>query len=190
MSKYIDVGGGFTPYNPTTNEFMNLSDKYILDATCGSRTIWFQKSHPPAVYMDCREEHDTVIWKSTKNDSVRKLDVEPDVVSDFTEMPFPDNTFHLVVFDPPHLLKIGDNAWMRKKYGKLPKDWSKLIHDGFWECMRVLKPCGTLIFKWSEIDIPTREVIKAIGQDPLFGHRSGKAMKTHWLCFMKLEEKE
>ena len=186
MSKYIDVGG-FVPYNPKTNEFMDLSDKYILDATCGSRTIWFQKRHPSAVYMDCREEHDTAIWKSTKNDSVRTLDVEPDVVSDFTEMPFPDNTFHLVVFDPPHLLRIGENAWMRKKYGKLPEDWPKLIHDGFQECMRVLKPYGTLVFKWSEIDISTREVIKVIGQEPLFGHRSGKAMKTHWLCFMKLE---
>ena len=71
------------------------------------------------------------------------------------------------------------------KYGKLPEDWPNLIHDGFWECMRVLKPHGTLVFKWSEIDIPTRMVIDAIGCEPLFGHRSGKAMKTHWLCFMK-----
>ena len=137
--------------------------------------------------MDCREEHDTAIWKSTKNDSVRTLDVQPDVVADFTEMPFPDNTFNLVVFDPPHLLKVGDNAWLKKKYGKLPQDWPKIIRNGFDECMRVLKPYGTLVFKWSEIDIPTREIIKVIGQEPLFGHRSGKAMKTHWLCFMKQE---
>lgn len=52
----------------------------------------------------------------------------------------------------------------------------------------VLKLHGTLIFKWSEIDIPTREVIQAIGIEPMFGHKSGKAMKTHWLCFMKTEE--
>ena len=90
-----------------------------------------------------------------------------------------------MVFDPPHLVKVGENAWLKKKYGKLPEDWPQLIHDGFWECMRVLKPFGTLIFKWSEIDIPTREIINAIGVEPLFGHRSGKAMKTHWLCFMK-----
>lgn len=164
-----------------------MNDKHILDATCGSRTIWFQKNHPLAVYMDCRQEKDTVIWKSTKNDSVRTLNVEPDVVADFTKMPFADNSFELVVFDPPHLLKIGENAWLKKKYGKLTDEWPKMIHDGFWECMRVLKPYGVLIFKWSEIDIKTRDVINAIGKEPLFGHRSGKAMKTHWMCFMKDE---
>ena len=160
-------------------------EKHILDATCGSRTIWFDKKCPAAIYFDCREEHGTAIWKSTKNDSVRTLDVVPDVIGDFTALPFDDASFELVVFDPPHLVHIGENAWLRKKYGKLPENWPQLIHDGFWECMRVLKPHGTLIFKWNEFDIPTREIIKAIGKDPLFGHRSGKAMKTHWLCFMK-----
>ena len=86
------------------------TEKHILDATCGSRTIWFQKEHPMAVYMDCREEHDMAIWKSTKNDSVRTLDVVPDVIADFTAMPFEDNTFELVVFDPPHLIKVGEMA--------------------------------------------------------------------------------
>ena len=162
-----------------------MTNKHILDATCGSRTIWFQKEHPDAVYMDCRVEHDIAIWKSTKNDNVRTIDVEPDVVADFTDIPFPDNTFSLVVFDPPHLVKVGENAWLKKKYGKLPENWSRLIHDGFWECMRVLKPYGTLVFKWSETDISTREIINAIGHEPLFGHRSGKAMKTHWMCFVK-----
>lgn len=165
-------------------------NKPILDATCGSRTIWFDKDCPHTLFMDCREEHDTAIWKSTKNDSVRTLSVEPDVIADFTDMPFEDNTFNLVVFDPPHLLHVGDSAWMKKKYGKLPADWKPVIHDGFWECMRVLRPYGTLIFKWSEIDIATREVINAIGTEPLFGHRSGKKMGTHWLCFMKFEAQE
>ena len=182
--KYINVGMPL-PYSPETNSFMDMTDKHILDATCGSRTIWFQKEHPMAVYIDCREEHGTSIWKSTKNDSERKIDVDPDVIADFTMMPFEDNTFDLVVFDPPHLIKVGETAWLKKKYGKLNEDWPRMIHDGFWECMRVLRPYGTLIFKWSEIDIPTREIIKAIGKEPLFGHRSGKAMKTHWLCFMK-----
>lgn len=167
---------------------MKQENKLILDATCGSRTIWFQKNCPHATYMDKRVEHGTAIWKSTKNDSVRKLDVEPDVVADFTNMPFEDNSFHLVLFDPPHLNQVGDNAWLAKKYGKLDENWPKMIHDGFRECMRVLKPCGTLIFKWSEVQIPTRKVIDAIGQEPLFGHRSGKAMKTHWMCYMKLPD--
>ena len=138
--------------------------------------------------MDNRVENGTTIWSSTKNDSVRRLNVNPDVIADFTNIPFDDDTFHLVVFDPPHLKNIGDTAWMAKKYGKLPNDWKPLIHDGFWECMRVLKKNGVLIFKWSEIQIPTRDVINAIGIYPLFGNRSGKQSKTHWMVFIKDEE--
>lgn len=68
--------------------------------------------------------------------------------------------------------------------------WAGMIHDGFWECMRVLKPYGTLIFKWSEVQIPTRKVIDAIGVEPLFGNRSGKAANTHWMVFMKFQEED
>ena len=160
----------------------------ILDATCGARTIWFDKKNKNCLYVDNRIEHGMCIWKSTKNDSESKIDVEPDIVADFTDLPFPDDSFYLVVFDPPHLLKVGESAWLKKKYGKLPENWRPLIRDGFHECMRVLKPNGTLIFKWNEIDISTREIIKTIRAEPLFGHRSGKQSKTHWLCFMKEEK--
>ena len=33
-----------------------MTDKKILDMTCGSRTIWFNKDHPAAVYCDKRRE--------------------------------------------------------------------------------------------------------------------------------------
>ena len=88
------------------------------------------------------------------------------------------------------LLHVGENAWMAKKYGKLPENWQPLIHDGFHECMRVLKPGGTLIFKWNEFDIPVKEIIKCIGVSPLYGHKSGKQQKTHWLAFIKFPEGE
>lgn len=88
-----------------------MCKKNILDATCGARTIWFDKQNPRTVFFDKR--------------------------------------------------------------------------CGFRECMRVLKPDGVLIFKWSEYDIPASKVWKAIGQEPLFGHRSGKQSRTFWACFMK-----
>ena len=47
---------------------------------------------------------------------------------------------------------------------------------------------GVMVFKWAEVQIPTRDVIKAIGQEPLFGHRSGKKATTHWMVFMKFGE--
>jgi hypothetical protein len=49
----------------------------------------------------------------------------------------------------------------------------------------VLDDYGTLIFKWSEVQIPLRKVLDAIGAEPLFGHRSGKNMNTHWMAFMR-----
>lgn len=51
--------------------------------------------------------------------SERRLTVDPDVVADFTKMPFDDESFYLVVFDPPHLRQAGETSWLVKKYGKL-----------------------------------------------------------------------
>lgn len=116
-----------------------------------------------------------------------EVNVDPDVIADFTAIPFESNTFYLVVFDPPHLLRAGETAWLVKKYGKLEDNWPQMLKDGFAECMRVLRPNGVLIFKWSEAQIPAARVWKAIGCKPLFGHHSGKQSKTFWGCFMKGE---
>ena len=61
----------------------------------------------------------------------------------------------------------------------------KMFYKGFAECFRVLRPNGTLIFKWNETDIKVSEVLALTDEKPVFGHRSGKASKTHWICFMK-----
>lgn len=84
-------------------------EKKILDMTCGSRSIWFNKNHPAAVYCDKREEAFELAFGRAKT-NVRKMEVKPDVVCDFTDLPFEDNTFSLVVFDPPP-------PYSRKRYG-------------------------------------------------------------------------
>ena len=129
-----------------------MINKKILDVTCGSRSIWFNKAHPAALYCDKRNEVHSGLWKNSK----RKLEINPDVVCDFTDLPFEDASFSLVVFDPPHLKGAKETAWLVKKYGLLDDNWPKMLHDGFCECMRVLKPDGVLIFKWSEHDIPAQ----------------------------------
>ena len=159
------------------------TDKKILDCTCGSRGIWFNKHHPDAVYCDQRKE----MWESDygTRTSHRVCDVNPDVPCDFRDLPFEDETFSLVVFDPPHVKNLSKDSWLAKLYGSLDEGWQDMIRDGYRECMRVLKPDGVLIFKWSDVSISTRDVINAIGHEPLFVHRSGKKMNTHWMCFMK-----
>lgn len=149
--------------------------KRILDACCGSRMFWFDKEHEDALYMDNRQ------LTTTLNDG-RTLNVNPDVIADFRNMPFDDEAFYLVVFDPPHLIKAGENSWLAQKYGKLDDLWPIDIKQGFNECMRVLKPNGTLIFKWNEDQIKLSEILNVIDYKPLFGNRRSK---THWLVFMK-----
>ena len=171
-------------------------NKRILDVCCGSRMFWFDKTNKDTIYMDIREFEDTLC-------DGRHLSVKPDVIGDFRNIPFNDETFNMVVFDPPHLIKAGDNSWLvkkysaiqsnvrskgvhlcaiLKKYGKLSNAWPQDIKQGFDECMRVLKPNGTLIFKWNEEQIKLKEILNCINYKPLFGN---KRSKTHWLVFMK-----
>jgi len=155
----------------------------VLDACCGGRQFWFDKENPDVLFADRRIMEPKVVG-SGKDARVRKC--LPDKIMDFRNMDLPDNSFRLVVFDPPHLF-LGENSFMAQSYGSLNKEtWKEDLSKGFSECFRVLKNEGILIFKWNECDVPLREVLKLTDRKPLFGHPSGKAQKTHWLCFMKL----
>ena len=118
----------------------------------------------------------------------RDYEINPEVLADFTALPFEDDTFSLVVFDPPHLLHNTESeitGWQQIKYGALTGDWKSELRKGFSECFRVLKPDGVLIFKWNETDIKVSEILKLTPVKPIFGHKSGKRSNTHWICFIK-----
>ncbi|XGU46156.1 SAM-dependent methyltransferase [Fusobacterium necrophorum subsp. funduliforme] len=149
--------------------------KRILDVCCGSKMFWFQKNRDDTIYMDIREFEDVLC-------DGRKLKISPDVVADFRNIPFSDNSFKLVVFDPPHLLRVGEKSWLVKKYGRLSENWKDDIKQGFKECFRVLEPFGILVFKWNEEQIKLSEILKLTDRVPLFGN---KRAKTHWLVFVK-----
>ena len=89
-------------------------DKPILDATCGGRMMWFDKHNPDCLFVDKRTVPEMRLCDG------RAFSVEPDLIADFTDLPFDDDTFYLVVFDPPHLKDIGKSAYMAIKYGRLP----------------------------------------------------------------------
>lgn len=161
----------------------------VLDACCGSRMFWFDRRDPRAIYLDKRCETHLAKDCSARNGE-REIVVSPDVVGDFTALPFPDESFALVVFDPPHIQRNGDSSWMLKKYGVLRGPWRDEIRQGFAECFRVLAPLGTLIFKWCETEIPLREILSLTPEKPLFGHRTGKAARTHWCAFLKQPKPE
>jgi len=155
----------------------------VLDACCSSRLFWFNPSDERAIFMDKRAGAYPVTRYARPN--AKAVIVNPDIIGDFTAMPFPNDSFLMVVFDPPHMSKIGDSSTTAKTYGKLVGDWRTTLADGFAECFRVLKPGGTLIFKWCEFEIPLAEVLALTPEKPLFGNKYGKRAKSHWLAFLK-----
>lgn len=149
--------------------------KKILDACCGSRMFYFDRKNPDVIYADNRELETTLC-------DGRALLIKPDVKMDFRDMPYKDNTFKVVVFDPPHLVHAGTGSWLANKYGILPQDWPEYLKQGFEEYMRVLQEDGLLVFKWNEDQIKLSEILKVFDRKPLLGDKRGK---TRWLVFIK-----
>ena len=163
-----------------------MKDKFILDACCGGKMMWKNKNHPNAVYIDIRKEPAGFVGEGRHHDNDK---IDPTYVMDFRKMDFPDKSFKLIVFEPPHLSKLGKTSIFRAIYGCLDQtNWKTDLQAGFSECWRVLDDYGTLIFKWSDSEIPFKEVLKLIPHQPLFGNTTNyKATSvTKWFCFMKI----
>ena len=151
-----------------------------LDVACGARSFYFDKQDERVLKCDVHPRNPVLL-------NGRTLDVSPDMVADFRELPFPDKSFNLVIFDPPHL--TGDHGWRSDYYGKLDaRNWREDLAKGFRECLRVLKPCGVLVFKWYEYRIPLKDVLALCPAKPIIGNRRPKASKTHWILFMRDED--
>jgi SAM-dependent methyltransferase len=155
--------------------------KEVLDACCGGRMMWFDKHYPGALYVDKRVRRKGFM-------SVRpEFEIGPDVQGDFRHLDFRAKSFSLVVFDPPHTIRSREEGGIiAERYGRLTiANWEADLAEGFAECWRVLKPNGTLIFKWAETDRKIADLEKFFPARPIFGSRAGKAHKTIWLCFFK-----
>ena len=153
--------------------------KPILDMCCGSRMFMHDKQDPRVLFSDIRNEEHTLC-------DGRLLEITPDIIADFKNLPFPDETFYQVLFDPPHLVRVGKNSWMFKKYGSLDKhSWRSDLAVGFREAFRVLRPHGSLIFKWNETQIWASQILELTDYKPTIVQRVGKNDKTHWMVFYK-----
>jgi ubiquinone/menaquinone biosynthesis C-methylase UbiE len=140
--------------------------------------MWFNKKEPHTIYLD------------------QKVECEPDIVGDFRDLTrFPDETFNLVLFDPPHCQATEQNKGHTvRDYGYVN---TKTFHSDFFkafkEFWRVLKVRGILIFKWNDHDIEAKHILAlADGWQPLFGQKTAVRTKhsstTLWFCFMKIPE--
>ena len=132
-----------------------MTNKLILDPASSMRSFYFNKKDKRVLFGDIREKETHLLTNG------QTIHIEPDQVMDFRNIPYPDKSFQCVVFDPPHMLRLSEKSWMRKKYGVLDDNtWQEDLTKGFFECFRVLKINGTLIFKWNEVSIPLKEILK------------------------------
>ena len=105
-----------------------MKDKFILDACCGGRMMWFNKKHPNTLYIDIRKEKAGFIKE------IPNFKINPDIIMDFRKLKFKDNSFKLVVLDPPHLVRAGEGIFKKKFGGLIPETWQDDLKRGFKEC--------------------------------------------------------
>jgi SAM-dependent methyltransferase len=149
----------------------------VLDVACGAKAFYFDHSDPRVTFCDV-DPRDLTLCDG------RRYVVSPDVVADFRALPFGDESFDTVIFDPPHLIR--GQGWQAQKYGVLRSDWKSELRDGFAECFRVLKPTGVLVFKWSDVQVHLSEILPlALPHRPLIGNKKAKTSGTHWVLFLK-----
>lgn len=159
--------------------YTTVMDKDIIDLCCGWRMFWHDKNDPLVHFMDIR----TLPKGSIK--SRPNFSVEPDEIGDYRDVKYPDNTFKIVVLDPPHLRSLWDKSWMAMKYGKLLESRKEDIRKWFYEGIRILQDKWILIFKRSESEIPISEIISLFPVKFSIWNRSGKWNKTIWLIYIK-----
>lgn len=151
----------------------------VLDVACGGKMFYFDRSDARVTFCDAYP-------RELELCDGRSFVVSPDVVSDFTALPFLDGSFKVVVFDPPHLER--GKGWQVEKYGILPCDWQAELRAGFAECFRVLETNGVLVFKWNDTQVHLSELLPlALPYKPLIGNRKPAQSKTHWILFLKEE---
>ena len=171
-----------------------MSSKTILDATCGGRSIWHpeNKEREDTLYIDRRKEEPGFYGQEG-----RSYAVQPDRVEDFRDLPFDDESFKLVIFDPPHVVKENGmesiSGHIEKKYGALHAEtWQSDLRKGFEELFRVLEEGGTLVFKFADNHVDFQDVLDLAPVDPLVGTMTKRKQnhETRWFVFQKTEEVE
>jgi len=150
------------------------------------------------MWFDGQSEQDDVICgdrrllEKGENEYEPGFSVCPDVLLDSRQLPFKDDTFSLVAYDPPHFINEHGMSHLSgvimKKYGALRAEtWRDDLVRSFRELWRVLESGGTLTFKWADRNVSHDEIIDVIDYEPLYGTRTAKrdGVDTRWWVFHK-----
>jgi len=91
-----------------------------LDTTYGNGAFWDGSAHVAVTAHDGNPER------------------APDGVADFTELPYDDEAFDVVLFDPPHVADAGDDSIMGRRFGTMRNgELHAAVRAGACEAFRV-----------------------------------------------------
>lgn len=147
-----------------------MTEKLILDATAGYRMMHVTKKNPYVLYIDQRKE------------------CNPDEIQDFKNLPYSDQSFKLIIFNPPHR-SDQQATWIIRDYGALiPETWQSDLRKGFTELWRVLQDFGVLVFKWNDHQYPLEQLTPLFPAKPIIKQTTtnGTSSDTFWVLFMKI----
>jgi len=163
--------------------------KPILDATAGNRAMWKNKNPPNVVFLD-REKN---------------LATPPDVIAVWQHLPFRDNSFETVLFDPPHdkfspsSVHMDPKGWHNGRiengrkiggtfWGSLEKGWAGIFYSAQKEFSRI---SNRLCLKWNNSRHPLEIVlslfenwVESLRKEHNSKMRRGKT-QTWWITFNK-----
>jgi len=128
----------------------------VLDACIGGALMydeWQLNLGESFISIDIRKGAYT--QDSDKRWSAKTLEVKPSVMADLKKLPFKNNVFDSIVFDPPHFA-CGINSFLRKYYGSWDQQEVKeSLKAANLEFARVLKIGNSLVLKIMPSDLET-----------------------------------
>jgi ubiquinone/menaquinone biosynthesis C-methylase UbiE len=168
----------------------------ILDATCGAKLMYkglheaFNQGE--LVFMDIREGDFPTFGRRKQGETIT---VQPDKVGCITSIPWPDESFSMVIVDPPHAGRWGKNSFMAALYGSWDRDtFVRRFHKANDELYRVLKPGGVLLLKVQDNEGRDKIAERLLTKFKLLlkiqqVNSSGRTgHKTFWMHFIRKKE--
>jgi len=131
--------------------------RMILDACCGGKTMyhgWDKNLGDQLISIDIRALP-VRDWIGGEGYKAKMAPIEPTIKADINWLPFKEQIFDAIIFDPPHL-QTDIRSFMGEKYGAWAKSQAyKNMVAVNTEFARVLKPKGLLLMKVLALDART-----------------------------------
>ena len=155
----------------------------MLDSTSGNRHLWKNKTPKNVLFLD----------------KELNLRIPPDIFADWKHLPFRDNSFECVLFDPPHV--FSESSQFNRDPKARPHGQKKIpgwygafkskrhaiieIYNAQIEFARV---ASRMCFKWNEASISLWNVLGLFDRWMIqfkFQAKHLRSVKTWWVNFVR-----